>query len=141
MLSSLWLQHRCFPVKFAKFLRTAISKSNTCERLLWLLTHFKPLVFFYAPINTKKTLKFPHVFRGLRKKLMAWNGLIFNLWKELRHRFDSNWFGKSLKNRSSVYRSFFFGKGILKNFGRFSGKYLYRSLFLIKFQTYSLKLY
>ena len=27
------LQHRCFPVKFAKFLKTSILK-NTCERLL-----------------------------------------------------------------------------------------------------------
>ena len=29
------LQHRCFPVKFAKFLRTPILK-NFCERLLLL---------------------------------------------------------------------------------------------------------
>ena len=28
-----FFQHRCFPVKFAKFLRTAILK-NICERLL-----------------------------------------------------------------------------------------------------------
>ena len=114
MLCSLWLQHRCFPVKFAKFLRTSILKNNTCERLLWLLTHFKPLVSFYAPINTKKTLKFSHLFRGLRKKLMAWNGWILNSWKELRHRLDSNWVGKSLKIDPVFAEAFSLEKVFLK---------------------------
>ena len=33
------LQHRCFPVKFAKFLRTPILK-RICERLLLNLRHY-----------------------------------------------------------------------------------------------------
>ena len=57
------LQHRCFPVKFANFLRTPNLK-NICERLLLLLlslvwtkairialTHFMSLVSFFTPEN------------------------------------------------------------------------------------------
>ena len=35
------LQHRCFPVKFAKFLRTSIL-NRICERLLLNLKHYSP---------------------------------------------------------------------------------------------------
>ena len=45
---------------------------------------------------------------------MAWNGLILNSWKELRHRLDSNWFDKSLKNRSVFTEAFSLEKVFLK---------------------------
>ena len=42
------LQHKCFPVKFAKFLKTTILK-NICERLLTIVKgktpHTKKIIF------------------------------------------------------------------------------------------------
>ena len=39
------------------------------------LTHFIPLISFYTPWKHKKTRGFSDVFRGYRKRLVAWNGL------------------------------------------------------------------
>ena len=42
-----WLQHRCYPVKLSKFVRTPISK-NICDRLLLKLSKYlKNLSFYY----------------------------------------------------------------------------------------------
>ena len=49
------LQHRCFPMKFAKFLRTTILK-NICERLLFLL-HANLYKFLLKNLLTKTTCK------------------------------------------------------------------------------------
>ena len=41
---------------------------------LTTLTHFIPLISFYTP--WKQNQRFSDVFRGCRKRAMAWNGLI-----------------------------------------------------------------
>ena len=43
-----WLQHRCYPVKLSKFVRTPISK-NICDRLLLKFSKYlKNLSFYYS---------------------------------------------------------------------------------------------
>ena len=54
------LQHWCFPVKFAKILRTLILK-NICERMLFAYTHLLPV-----PLPLDET--HPDVVRGLSYK-------------------------------------------------------------------------
>ena len=52
---------------------------------------------------------------------------------------SENWFSVRI-GRSSQPREFY-EKGVLKNFAKFTGKYLCQSLFLIKLQTWGLQLY
>ena len=50
------------------------------KQMLWrqllFLTHFMPLVFFLYPLKTSENLWLSDVFRGYRKRPVAWNGLI-----------------------------------------------------------------
>ena len=54
------LQHRCFSVKFAKLLSKPILKNIQEWLLLHVvdsyghLTHFKPVLYFYTPIERQK---------------------------------------------------------------------------------------
>ena len=52
---------------------------------------------------------------------------------------SENWFSVRI-GRSSQPREFY-EKGVLKNFAKFTGKYLCQSLFLIKLQTWGVQLY
>ena len=50
-----------------------LNSSITC----FSLTHFMPFVSFYTPLKTSENQRFSDVFRGYRKRPVAWNGLTF----------------------------------------------------------------
>ena len=101
-------QHRCFPVKFAKFLRTFSANDclslyvylseNTCE-FFEPLAYFEPLVSF---CSLSRNLWFCDVFRGYRKRPMTWNGLNDYLKQKLSYRKlgDQTFWKTTLSNKS-----------------------------------------
>ena len=61
------LQHECFPVKFAKFLRTPILK-NICKQLpSKLLNPFHVTVLFLYPLKIPKTSGFQMFSGGIER--------------------------------------------------------------------------
>ena len=67
--SALKFWHRCFPMNFAKFLRTPFLKEHHWWLLLKIrLIHFMPLDSFSTPWKLQKNLLSYDVFRGYWKK-------------------------------------------------------------------------
>ena len=67
--SALKFWHRCFPVNFAKFLRTPFLKEHHWWLLLKIrLIHLMPLDSFPTPWKLQKSLLSYDVFRGYWKK-------------------------------------------------------------------------
>ena len=110
------LQHRCFPVNIAKFLRIPIVKNN-CQ---WLLPYE----------DAKIASGYVHVSAEF-----IWTGLYLNI-----YRLQSGYFlaKKEFCITHSIFRSsrlqMFFEIAVHENFANFTGKHLSRSLFLIKLQ-------
>ena len=52
--------------------------AENCSNGLKGLTHFKSLFYFYIPWKNQKSSGFLMFLGGYRKRLLAWNGLIFN---------------------------------------------------------------
>ena len=77
-----------------------------CNKM-FLLTYVMPLFFLYS-LKTEN-LWFSHVFRGCRKRPVAWNELTGNTQKQ--------------------YPEVFCKKNFLKNFSKFTEKHLCQSLF------------
>ena len=68
-VAGLRLWHRCFPVNFAKFLRTYFF----IEHIHWLLLHFRQCSYSIRPeIFENLWWRF---FRGYRKETLPWYGL------------------------------------------------------------------
>ena len=44
------LQHKCFPVNFAKFVGKSFLKNTQCEQLWWLLLYWQATMSTYSPI-------------------------------------------------------------------------------------------
>ena len=78
-LSFCWrLQHRCFPVNIAKFLRTAILK-NICERLLASLWHYWHKLYFnicdritHYKLSTAYSKMIVKILRNLCGSIFHW---------------------------------------------------------------------
>ena len=79
------LQHRCFSVKFAKLLSKPILKNIQEWLLLHVvdsyghLTHFKPVLYFYTPIERQKNIDwfgFLTFSKSIRNRTLAGNRLI-----------------------------------------------------------------
>ena len=57
-----WLQHRCFPVKFMKFLRTPILKNTVNDCFCFMLIHSFPFIillllglsYFFAEVSFRR---------------------------------------------------------------------------------------
>ena len=99
------IQHRCFPVKFAKFLRIPILK-NICERLLLYLHynshhHFHFHHFHYhqkQPFVARSKTRKPRKSRKPRKK--QWNKVIVLSITENKEIYTQKSIGYSLRRKN-----------------------------------------
>ena len=66
-----------FKKNILKLIRPTANNIFSCQNLqgIQYLTHFMPLVSFDTPWKHQKNQRFSNVFRGYRKRPVAWNGL------------------------------------------------------------------
>ena len=88
------------------------------------LTHFLPLFSFYTPREHQKKERFYDVFRGYRKRLVAWINVI--LWKPVQLKVAQTW---------AAVRWF------PENFKKYQGKHPLGSSLSVKLKAFSLRLY
>ena len=111
------LQHRCFPAKFAKCLRTYILK-NICERLLlqksFGLSHVKDLSWE----------KFFGSWRGFRLEVSLWNFVMFRAMVLVTSKWNTIQCPK-LENLKTVHLNRSFDIGVLNNTHDCCGWYIW----------------
>ena len=71
------LQHRCFPLNIAGFLKTSILKTICEPPVFTCLTRFTPMFFFYILLETPEHCGFCDDSWGYEKETFAWNGLYY----------------------------------------------------------------
>ena len=87
------------------------------------LIHFLPLFSFYTPREHQKKERFYDVFRGYRKRLVAWINVI---WKPVQLKVAQTW---------AAVRWF------PENFKKYQGKHPLGSSLSVKLKAFSLRLY
>ena len=104
----------------------SISVRSTHTRYIqgaWKANQFQVTVSFLYPLKRSKNRRFFDIFRGCRRRTLAWNWIWMN----------------DRANKRSIRSQMFFKIGILKNFTIFTGKHLCWSVSLIKLQTFRLQ--
>ena len=117
LMTMLW--HSCFPVNFAKFLRTSSSQNSSGRLLLYL----KRSTVTCTSLNT----------------FHLQTTFLINIC--LAYLKTNTCLRSTMKPLQKQPPDVFYKKGVFKNFTKFTGKYLYQSFFLLKLQAKGLKLY
>ena len=124
------LCHRCFPVNFAKFLRTPFLQ-NTSGRLLLQAVQ---LGYFFAMYSLYICVKSFRNTLNLKKKWKLkfganWNEINPKIWLHAGNLEQNIW------NKQKQLPKVFYEKGVLRHFAKLTRKHLRQSLFLIKLQA------